>query len=146
MSSIASITSASPALPPVNVHPHGHKRGSHVESAGDSSSDTAAQVPVGAAQNLFGSLLQSLEQVIGVQPATATPASGTSAATTSSTAGAGAATSASAAAPSTASTATPSSQSANALLQNYLNNVSQTLQANGSQTQRLPGSNVSVNA
>jgi hypothetical protein len=153
MSSIANITSASSALPPVNVHPHGHKRGAHVESAGDSSSDTAAQVPVGAAQNLFGSLLQSLEQVIGVQPATATPAAATSAAATSTSstsaaaaAGAGTTTSASTASPSTASAGTPPSQSASAQLQNYLNNVSQTLQANGSQTQRLAGSNVSVNA
>ncbi len=149
MSSIANITSASSALPPLNVHPHGHKRGSHVESAGDSGSDTAAQIPVGAAQNLFGSLLQSLEQVIGVQPAAATPASGTStpgtsASTTSTTAGVG--TAASAAAASRANTATLPSQSANAQLQNYLNNVSQALQANGSQTQRLAGSNVSVNA
>src|ERR1700726_1426371 len=130
MSSVANITAASSALPPLNVHPHGHKRGSHVESAGDSGSDTAAQVPVGAAQNLFGSLLQSLEQVIGVQPSTATPASGTSSPGTSATASAGTAASASAASASTASNGTPPSQSANALLQNYLNNVSQTLQAN----------------
>jgi len=72
MSSIANLSSAPSALPPVNVHPHGHRRGSHVESTEDSSSDTAAQVPPGAAQNLFGSLLQSLEQVIGVQSTTAT--------------------------------------------------------------------------
>jgi hypothetical protein len=144
MSSIANITSASPALPPLNIHPHGHKRGAHVESAGDSGSDTAAQVPAGAAQNLFGNLLQSLEQVIGVQPATGTAATPTPAAATSASAGAaptpGTATAA------TASADTSTAQSANALLQNYLNNVSQTLQANGTLTQKLAGSNVSVNA
>ncbi len=34
-----------------------------------SSTTTAAQVPVGAAQNLFGNILNTLEQVIGVAPA-----------------------------------------------------------------------------
>ena len=34
-----------------------------------SSTTTAAQVPVGAAQNLFGNILNTLEQVIGVTPA-----------------------------------------------------------------------------
>jgi|SRR5450755_1814719 hypothetical protein len=77
MSLIANLSSAPSALPPVNVHPHGHKRGSHIESTGDSGSDTAAQIPAGAAQNLFGSLLQSLEQVIGVQPTTAAAATAT---------------------------------------------------------------------
>jgi hypothetical protein len=66
MSSIASLTSAPTALPQINVHPHGHKKGPHAESSGDSS-DTAAQIPAGAAQNLFGTLLNSLEQVIGVK-------------------------------------------------------------------------------
>ena len=33
-----------------------------------SSTTTAAQVPVGAAQNLFGNILNTLEQVIGVAP------------------------------------------------------------------------------
>jgi hypothetical protein len=79
MSSIANLTSAPAALPPLNIHPHGHKKGSHVESTDDSGSSTAAQVPAGAAQNLFGSLLQSLEQVIGVQ--LSTPASAATAST-----------------------------------------------------------------
>ncbi|MEA3196690.1 MAG: hypothetical protein QOF32_742, partial [Gammaproteobacteria bacterium] len=136
----------SPALPPLNIHPHGHKRGAHVESAGDSGSDTAAQVPAGAAQNLFGNLLQSLEQVIGVQPATGTAATPTPAAATSASAGAAPTPGAAAATAATASADTPTAQSANALLQNYLNNVSQTLQANGTLTQKLAGSNVSVNA
>ena len=73
MSSIANLTSL-PALPQLNIHPHGHKKGSHVESADDPGSNTAAPVPVGTAQNLFGSLLQSLEQVIGVQLSATAPA------------------------------------------------------------------------
>jgi hypothetical protein len=59
---------AATALPAVNIHPHGHRRGS-LDSADESSSNTAAQIPVGSTQNLFGSLLSSLEQIIGVQPA-----------------------------------------------------------------------------
>jgi len=74
MSSIANLTSTPAALPPLNIHPHGHKKGAHAESADDSGSSTAAQVPVGTQQNLFGTLLQSLEQVIGVQLSAAAPA------------------------------------------------------------------------
>jgi hypothetical protein len=147
MSSIANLSSAPSALPPVNVHPHGHKHGSHVESADDSSSDTAAQVPPGAAQNLFGSLLQSLEQVIGVQSTTATP---TAAATPTTAASTGAPTtvaSASTAVSSpTAGAATSSVSSSSTLLQNYLNNLSQNLQTNGSQAAKLAAPNFSVNA
>jgi len=71
MSSIANLGSAVAVLPAVNIHPHVHKKGAHTESTGDSNSGTAAQVPVAAAQNLFGSLLRTLEQVVGLQPATA---------------------------------------------------------------------------
>lgn len=70
MSSIANLGTAPSAPAAVNIHPHGHKHGSHVQSlddSGDSGSDTAAQIPAGTAQNVFGSLLQSLEQVIGLQ-------------------------------------------------------------------------------
>jgi hypothetical protein len=157
MSSIANLSSAPSALPPVNVHPHGHKRGSHVEPTDNSSSDTAAQIPPGATQNMFGSLLQSLEQVIGVQPTTAAPATAatpavtaTSAATASTaatlasaTSGAGTAASTTA---STAGAASASTQSASTLLQNYLNNLAQNLQANGSPIAKFAGSHVSVNA
>jgi hypothetical protein len=141
MSSIANLSSAPSALPPVNMHPHGHRHGSHVESTDDSSSDTAAQVPPGAAQNLFGSLLQSLEQVIGVQSTTATPTATATPATAATTVG-----SASTAVPSsTAGAATPSVSSSSTLLQNYLNNLSQNLQANGSQSANLAGPNLRVN-
>ncbi|HEY2676492.1 MAG TPA: hypothetical protein VGI65_05950 [Steroidobacteraceae bacterium] len=70
--SIPSSTAAA-TLPAANIHPHGHghKKGG-IETdplTDDSSSTTAAQVPVGAAKNLFSNLLNSLEQVIGVTPA-----------------------------------------------------------------------------
>ena len=114
---IAILSSAPSALPPVNIHPH-HKKGSHVESLDGSSSDTAAQVPAGAVQNLFGSLLHSLEQVIGVQSS----AAATSAAAANAPASAPAA-STPASAGSSAGGGTMSTQSATALLQNYLNNL-----------------------
>ena len=60
MSSIANLGSAPAALPQLNLHPHGHKKGL-------SGSDTAAQLPVRAKQNIFSNLLQSLEQAIGLQ-------------------------------------------------------------------------------
>jgi hypothetical protein len=145
MFSIANLSSAPSALPQVNVHPHGHKRGSHVESADDSGTDTAAQIPPGAAQNLFGSLLQSLEQVIGAQPAALTPVAATTPAATATpaatTAPGAAATTAAA-----ASAAAPSASPAGTLLQNYLNNLTQNLQANGSQAPKFTGSNLSVSA
>lgn len=145
MFSIANLSSAPSALPPVNVHPHGHRRGSHVESADDSSSDTAAQVPPGAAQNLFGSLLQSLEQVIGVQSTTAAPtATAMPIAAASATAASATATPASAA--TTAASAGTAVSSSSTLLQNYLNNLSQSLQANGSQAAKLAGPNLRINA
>jgi hypothetical protein len=74
MSSIANLTSTASVLPPINIHPHGHKKGLQLESFGDSSGGTAAHSPAGTAQNLFGSLLHSLEQVIGVHWTTAAPA------------------------------------------------------------------------
>jgi hypothetical protein len=135
MSSIANLTSTAPVLPPINIHTHGRKKGLQLESFGDSSSGTAAYGPAGTAQNLFGSLLHSLEQVIGVHwtaAASAMPA----AAAAPVTAGAYTTASTGAAAPASAST----------LLQNYVNNLSQRLQADGSQMPKLAGSNVSVNA
>jgi len=72
MSSLSILSPAASALSAINIHPHSHKKGSHVEATNDSGSDTAAQIPAGTAQNLFGSLLRSLEQVIGVQSSAAT--------------------------------------------------------------------------
>jgi hypothetical protein len=75
MSIPISASTAAPALPALSgqVHGHGHKKGGSLESltdstSTDSTSSTAAQLPVGSVQNLFGSLLSSLEQVIGIQP------------------------------------------------------------------------------
>jgi hypothetical protein len=151
MSSISNLTSAASALPTLNIHAHGHKKGSPAGSADDSSSSTAAQAPAGTAQNLFGTLLQSLEQVIGLQPSTApaataaTATTGAGATTSAATAGAGASTTA-ATASTGAATASTSTQSASTLLQNYLNNLSQNLRAGGSQTAKAAGSTVRVDA
>ena|ERR1700690_1976670 len=71
MSSLAIPSSVSAALPAVNVKPHGHghKKGSELDTTSDSTtSSTAAQVPVGSAQGLFGNAFNALEQLIGVQP------------------------------------------------------------------------------
>jgi hypothetical protein len=140
MSLIPNLTSASSALPTLNIHTHGHKKGSHVGSPDDSTSSSAAQAPAGSVQNLFGTLLQSVEQVIGLQLSPAKPAA---AAATAATAAAGAGTTA---ATGSTGAATASTQSAGSLLQNYLNNLSQTLRTNGSQTPKAAGSTVSVDA
>ena len=132
MSSIASMSSAPSALPPVNIPPHGHKRGAHATTADDSGSGTAAQIPAWAAHNLFGSLLRTLEQVIGVQSTTTTPI-----ATAAPAAAAGGA---------PASAAASTTQSAGALLHNYLNNLAQNLEAKGSQSPKPAGSNLSISA
>jgi hypothetical protein len=136
MSAIAIPGSASTTLPQINIRPHGHRHGGKVESTDDpstDSTDTAAQIPVGTAQNAFGSLFQSLEQMIGVQPPTlTTSASGVT--TASSPAAAGSALTAltpatgdALTAPSTASTGSaptpPNSWSASSMLQTYLNNA-----------------------
>jgi len=140
MSLIPNLTSASSALPTLNIHTHGHKKGSHVGSPDDSTSSSAAQAPAGSVQNLFGTLLQSVEQVIGLQLSPAKPAAAaTTAAATTTAAAAGAGTAASTGA------ATASTQSAGSLLQNYLNNLSQNLRANGSQTP-IAASTVRVDA
>jgi hypothetical protein len=125
---VSSITNLTSALPLGNIQPHGHKKGSHVQSTADSDSATATAAPAtaGAAQNPFGSLLQSLEQAIGVQFGATAPAVAATAAST--TTGAGTTSSIG---------ATPALTSAGAA--SYL-------QANGSQTPRAAGSNVSVNA
>ena len=148
MSAVTNLSSVSPsALPPVNLRGHGHKHGSHVESTDASqdstSNDALGQAPAGSTQNLFGSLMQSLEQVIGLQPSTTTPAATAGTATPAATASA--ATSASAATASAAnSTATTQQQSM--LLQNYLNNLSHKPQVNGSQASTLAGSGVNASA
>jgi hypothetical protein len=91
MSSIANLSSAPSALPSLNIHTHGHKRGSHAQAIDDSSSGIAPQAAAGATQNLFGRLLHSLEKVIGVQLGTATSAAANAGATANAAAAAGSA-------------------------------------------------------
>src|SRR6266404_2567138 len=91
MSLIPNLTSASSALPTLNIHTHGHKKGSHVGSPDDSTSSSAAQAPAGSVQNLFGTLLQSVEQVIGLQLSPAKPAAAATTAAATTTAAAAAA-------------------------------------------------------
>jgi len=80
MSSLANLSSVRAALPAVNVHPHGpgHKKGSQLDFSTDSSSTTAAQIPVGTAQTMFGRLFGVLQQLIGVQSAPAASAAAAS--------------------------------------------------------------------
>jgi hypothetical protein len=81
MSVIATAAPASAASPIVDLFNHGHKKGGHVGSSTDSSAATSAQGPA-TNRGLFSSLLESLEQVIGVSlTAPATAASATTAAT-----------------------------------------------------------------
>src|SRR6266851_1708089 len=105
MSLIPNLTSASSALPTLNIHTHGHKKGSHVGSPDDSTSSSAAQAPAGSVQNLFGTLLQSVEQVIGLQLSPAKPAAAATTAAAAAAAGAGTAASTGAATASTQSAA-----------------------------------------
>ena len=139
---IAILSSAPSALPPVNIHPH-HKKGSHVESVDGSSSDTAAQIPAGAVQNLFGSLLHSLQQVIGVQSSASASASAPNTAAPNAPASAPAA-SAPGSAASSAGGGAMSTQSAIALLQNYLNNSLHDAQANPAQAAESAAAKVRV--
>jgi hypothetical protein len=69
MSSIGNLRFIPTPLPRANIPAHAHRKGSHPRLDGDSGSDAAAQVPAATAQNLFGSLLHSLQQVIGLQSA-----------------------------------------------------------------------------
>jgi hypothetical protein len=75
MSALTMPPVVTPALPAVNLpphgHGHGHKKASPLDPTTDSSNNTAAPTPVGTAQNLLGSLFSSLQQIIGGQPTTA---------------------------------------------------------------------------
>jgi hypothetical protein len=148
MSAVTNLSSVSPsALPPVNLHGHGHKHGSHVESTDASqdstSNDALGQAPAGSTQNLFGTLMQTLEQVIGLQPSTTTPATTASAAAPATTSSA---TTSASAATASAAGASATQQQQSTLLQNYLNNLSHKPQVNGSQPSILAGSTVNASA
>jgi hypothetical protein len=144
MSVIANLGSAAAALPTLNPHLHGHKKGSHVQSADDSSgsSGSTAQVPAGLQQNLFGSLLNSLEQVIGVQ----TPTPATAATGTASAAATGTASAAATGSPVSTNSVSAAAQSSLTLLQNYLNNLLHNSRIDGSPAAKLAGSNLNVTA
>ncbi len=75
MSAINMPTAVTPSLPALNLpshgHGHGHKKASVLDPTGNSSSDTAAPIPVGTAQNFFGRLFSSLQQIIGGQSSAA---------------------------------------------------------------------------
>jgi len=75
MSPLAIPSSATAALPAMNIHPHGHghKKGSPVDSATDPGS-TAGQAPVGSTQNLFSRLFNSLAQLVGARQVQTTQA------------------------------------------------------------------------
>jgi hypothetical protein len=76
MSALTIPSAVTSALPAVNIHPHGHghKKGGSLDPTSDPSNSTAAQIPVATAQNSFGSLFDSLQQLIGAQPAPAATA------------------------------------------------------------------------
>jgi hypothetical protein len=142
MSSIANLGAASAALPQLNIHPHGHKKGLDALSTELSSSDSTAQLPVPAAQNLFSNLLQSLEQVIGLQTTPASAAAAPAAKATAAAPGTGI----TAAASTATAAASTSAATGNTLLQNYLHNAPQNVQAAAAKLQGLAGSKVSFNA
>jgi hypothetical protein len=86
MSTPAIPAAASTALSALNIHPHGHGHkhdGLALDSLTDSSSNPAAQTPAsGSTQSLFGRLLNTLEQVAGIQLTAPAPSSRTAATTT----------------------------------------------------------------
>ena len=89
MSSITIANAASNALPTVNFRPHGRghgKKSSDMESQSQSAIGSMGQMPVGASQPLLGSMLQSLQQVVGSQATATSSATGTTAASTTSAA------------------------------------------------------------
>jgi hypothetical protein len=72
MSSLSIPTVAAP-LPAANARPHGHGHGHKKDSpldptATDTSSSTAAQIPVGSAQTMFGRLFSAISQLLGAPP------------------------------------------------------------------------------
>jgi hypothetical protein len=69
--SINPVQSAAPALPGLHLQGHGHKKGVHGATRSDAATVASDQGPAGSTQNLFGSLLNSVEELIGVKPAAA---------------------------------------------------------------------------
>lgn len=56
----------------LSPHGHGHKHGIHGDTQNDSTTSTdATSGPSGSTQNLFGDLMDSLESIVGLAPASA---------------------------------------------------------------------------
>jgi hypothetical protein len=66
-SAIPAAASAALSATTFPLHGLGHKRGLKSDALTDPSSSASAQTPTGSTQNLFSSLLTSLEQTIGLQ-------------------------------------------------------------------------------
>jgi hypothetical protein len=74
MSILSIPTAISSAVSSLTSH-HGHKKGVHGDggsSALNGTSSTDDSQPSGSTQNLFGTLLDSVEQVVGIQTPTST--------------------------------------------------------------------------
>jgi len=61
--SLISTATAAAASPTLNLIAHGHKKGGHAVKDGTASSSTQGPATT---QSLLGSLLESIEQVIGI--------------------------------------------------------------------------------
>jgi hypothetical protein len=81
--SINPIQSSASSLPALHLPGHGHKKGIHGDSQAEAAAltSTTDQEPTGSTQNLFGSILDSVEQIIGVKPAAAAAGAAVTAAT-----------------------------------------------------------------
>ena len=131
MSLIATAASASAASPVANLFVHGHRKGGH--AAISESSRSLSQSPT-STQGLFSSLLQSLEQVIGITATTSTSAAAGTTAAAGASAAAG--TTGAAATSGIASIATTSANAATAAnpaqeIQSFLHSLFQALKADG---------------
>jgi hypothetical protein len=126
MSVNSTAAAASAALPSINLHPHGHKKGGHGITAGNSVSASTASTSGSNAsptstQGLFGKLFDTLEQVIGIPAITSLGIS-----STASGAGAPATAAVNSAAAGTAPAANQTQK-----VQTFLHSLMQALKADG---------------
>jgi hypothetical protein len=71
---ISAITTALTSATSALTHGHAHKRGIHGDSQDPTAANPTGQAPAGTTQNLFSSLLDTAEQLLGVKPAAAVSA------------------------------------------------------------------------
>jgi hypothetical protein len=90
MSPLAISRSASSTLPAVGFHLHGHRKALQLDSRGDSSSSSAAPIPVGSVQGLFSNLLQTLQKAANATSGTGGAAASSAGGTAPAAAAAGA--------------------------------------------------------